>query len=122
MQVNASGSNVDDLNMSGMHHVPLPGSSRAPLADARRIGPVEPTEEIPFTVVLRRRADLPRDLVEGPDTVSRAELAVRFGADPDDVERVRTAFVAAGVRVVDVHPGSRRLSAAGPAAAVNALF
>jgi kumamolisin len=108
--------------MSGLHHVPLPGSARTALADVRRIGPVAPTEEVAFTVVLRRRADLPRDLVEGLDTVSRAELAMRYGADPDDVERVRTVFDAAGVRVVDVHPGSRRLSAVGPAAAVNALF
>ena len=103
-------------------HVPLPGSSRTPLVDVRQIGPVEPTEDVPFTVVLRRRADLPRNLVEGPDTVSRTELAVRFGADPDDIERVRTVFEAAGVRIVEVHPGSRRLAAVGPAAAVNALF
>src|SRR5437660_179742 len=103
-------------------HVPLPGSSRKPLVDVRQIGPVEPTEDVPFTVVLRRRADLPQNLVEGPDTVSRTELAVRFGADPGDIERVRTVFEAAGVRVVDVHPGSRRLAAIGPAAAVNALF
>ncbi|HEY3607752.1 MAG TPA: protease pro-enzyme activation domain-containing protein, partial [Pseudonocardiaceae bacterium] len=108
--------------MSGPHHVPLPGSSRTPLSNVREIGPVEPTEEVGFTVVLRRRADLPRNLVEGPETVSQAELAARFGADPDDVEQVRAAFETAGVRVVDVHPGSRRLSAAGPAAEVNALF
>jgi kumamolisin len=113
---------MSDPHHGPLAHVPLPGSSRKPLVDVRQIGPVEPTEDVPFTVVLRRRADLPQNLVEGPDTVSRTELAVRFGADPDDIERVRTVFEAAGVRVVDVHPGSRRLAAVGPAAAVNALF
>ena len=108
--------------MSDLPHVPLPGSARPPLTGVQDVGPVDPAEEIDFTVVLRRRADLPRDLVEGPDTVSPTELGLRFGADPEDVERVSTVFASAGVRVVRVHPGSRRLSAVGPASAVNALF
>ncbi|HEX4722725.1 MAG TPA: S53 family peptidase [Pseudonocardiaceae bacterium] len=108
--------------MSDLHHVLLPGSSRPPLTGVEHVGPVNPADEIDFTVVLRRRADLPRDLVEGPDTVSRSEFAQRFGADPNDIDRVTTVFQAAGVRITDVHPGSRRLAAAGPASAVNALF
>ena len=119
---NAGAFGADDPNMSDLYHVLLPGSSRPPLTGVERVGPVDPDEEIDFTVVLRRRGDLPLDLVEGPDTVSSAEFTQRFGADPADIDRVRTVFQVAGVRITDVHPGSRRLAAAGPASAVNALF
>ena len=108
--------------MSDLPHVPIPGSSRPPLTGVERVGPVEPNAEIAFTVVLRRRAEIPRDLVEGPDMVSRTELEQRFGAGSDDIDQVRTVFQAAGVRVTDVHIGSRRIAAAGSASAVNALF
>jgi len=108
--------------MSDLPHVPLPGSSRPPLTGVERVGPVDPNAEIDFTVVLRRRAEIPRDLLEGPDTVSRNELEQRFGAGPDDIEHVLTVFQSAGVRVTDVHTGSRRIGASGSASAVNALF
>ncbi|HEY1575150.1 MAG TPA: S53 family peptidase [Pseudonocardiaceae bacterium] len=101
--------------------VPLPGSARTTLTDAA--SPlVDPDERVEFTAVLRRRAHLPGDLVETMNTVSRTELGDRFGADPDDVAAVRAVFEAAGVTVTGDHPGSRRLSAEGPAAAVTALF
>ncbi|HKN95630.1 MAG TPA: S53 family peptidase, partial [Pseudonocardiaceae bacterium] len=101
--------------------VPLPGSARTRLTDAA--SPlVDPDERVEFTVVLRRRADLPGDLVETMDTVSRTELGDRFGADPEDVAAVRAALEAAGVTVTAEHLGSRRLTAAGPADAVSELF
>lgn len=108
--------------MSDHHHVLLPGSGRAELADTTTLGPVAPDEQVDLTVVLRRRGDLPGELVEGPETVSPAVFNASYGADPADIERVRTVFEAAGVRITDVHAGSRRLSVAGPSSAVTALF
>jgi kumamolisin len=102
--------------------VPLPGSGRAVLAGMDEIGKPADDEEVRITVILRRRAELPKALVEGPDTVSPAQLAQRFGAQPSDVDAVREVFAAAGVTVDEVHPVSRRLTATGPAAAVTALF
>lgn len=108
--------------MSEQHHVPLPGSARAALVGGQSLGEVDPAERVAFTVVVRRRSDLPRELVEGPDTVTSAELADRFGADPADVDRVRATFEAAGVTVSQAWAGSRRLFGEGPASAVSALF
>jgi kumamolisin len=108
--------------MSDQHHVLLPGSSRTALTDTQTIGPVDPDEQVSLTVVLRRRADLPGDLVEGSDTVSTSEFATSYGADPADVDRVRTVLEAAGVTVTNVDVGARLLTASGSAATVSALF
>jgi kumamolisin len=102
--------------------VALPGSHRAEIVGARYIDGVEPVARIEFTAVLRRRAELPDSLVIGPDTITTAELADRHGADDADVALVSEEFAAAGVTVIDVHAGSRRLRAAGTVAAVNQLF
>ncbi|WP_329457514.1 S53 family peptidase [Streptomyces sp. NBC_01497] len=95
--------------------VPLPGGSRDDLP--KDTGPVAPAagDQAGFTVVLRRRAALPRDLVHGTGTVGREELAARFGADPADVEEVRRTVEDAGLTVTDVHEGSRRMTVSGPA-------
>jgi kumamolisin len=110
---------MTDPNRS--ERVPLPGSARTRLTDAD--SPlVDPDEMVEFTVVLRRRAELPTDLVETMNTVSTTEFGERFGADPADVAAVRAALEGAGVTVTGEHPGSRRLVAAGPASAVTGLF
>jgi kumamolisin len=83
---------------------------------------VQDRERIGFTVLLRRKAELPVELVTGPDTITRGELAERYGADPADVHRVGAVLAAAGITIVDTHPGSRRIRAEGPAHAVAELF
>lgn len=112
---------LDDVSMSD-HHVPLPGSARTAPTGAQHVREVEPNEPVEFTVVLRRRADLPRELVEGPDTVTSTELGDRFGADPADIRAARAAFESAGVTITAEHSASRRLTGHGPASAVSALF
>ena len=108
--------------MSEQLHVPLPGSSRSAVTGVQALGDVDPGERVAFTAILRRRADLPTELVEGPDTVSTAELGDRFGADPADVDLVRSVCTAAGVTVSQAHHGSRRLFCDGPASVVSTLF
>jgi kumamolisin len=103
-------------------NLPLPGSTPVPAARAEPLGPVHPDEPIEVTVVLRRRAELPESLVDGPDTVSVEELASRYGADPADVDRARAVFEAAGLTVDEVDAGSRRMSVSGSAASLSALF
>ena len=49
--------------------MPLAGSERNALARVQDLGPVSGTERIEVTVVLRRQAELPADLVEGPQTI-----------------------------------------------------
>jgi kumamolisin len=102
--------------------VGLAGSQRAEIAGAEYVERVDPGERIEFTVVLRRRAELPDSLIVGPDTISAAELEQRHGADPADVELVREVLGAAGASIVEVHAGSRRVRVAGPASALQDLF
>ena len=64
--------------MTGHSFVPLPGSERGSLPESQELGAVDDSQRIEVTLVTRRRAPLPRDLVEGPDTLTRR--AVRRAA------------------------------------------
>ena len=93
--------------------VQLPGSERAPLAEVRPAGRLDTSERAELTLVLRRRADLPADIVEGPTVLTRDELAERYGADPADVDLVRQRLASDGLEVTAVHPATRRIKVAG---------
>ncbi len=103
--------------MESEPRVPVPGSVRTPIPGAEVVGPVDPGEWAEVTVVLRRRAPLPAG-----GRLSRDELAERYGADPADVELVRSAAEAAGAQVVQVDPASRRMRVAGPVGTLAELF
>jgi kumamolisin len=102
--------------------VPVPGSQRTALPGAADAAPVDPTEQITVTVVLRRKAELPASLVSGQETIGKDELARRYGASEADVALVRQAAGEAGVAVESVDIGSRRVVLAGSAAALAGMF
>jgi kumamolisin len=102
--------------------VPLPGSEREPLAGVQDIGPVDENERIEVTLVTRRRAGLPTELVIGPETISPDELANNYGTDPADIDRVREILTGYGLEVTSTHPGSRRIKVAGTAAQFSRAF
>ena len=103
--------------------VPLPGSERAALPSAVPAGTaLDPQETIAITLVLRRRNDLPAELVTGPQTISNSELADVYGAAPEDVDLVQSTLEDLGLTVTDVHTGSRRVTASGTVAALSAAF
>lgn len=102
--------------------IPLPGSDKPAWPSAQPVGPVDPAQPVQVTLVLRRREELPEDLVLGSRTISRDELATRYGADPADVERVRAAVAAAGAEVTGVDPASRRVTVTAPVGALSTLF
>ncbi|MEU3876218.1 MULTISPECIES: S53 family peptidase [Streptomyces] len=104
--------------MTRNHMVGLPDSARAPIADARALGPVDDSEQIEVTLTLRRRADVPAGLVQGPETVSRDELAERYGADPADVDLVRRTAEQHGLETVDA-PHPRQVKLKGPLARIR---
>ncbi|QRP50779.1 S8/S53 family peptidase [Amycolatopsis sp. FDAARGOS 1241] len=108
--------------MTEQNFVAVPGSSRAALADAQVVGPLGAEQRITATLVLRRRSTLPTELVEGPGTLTRQELADRHGADPADIDAVTAALTAAGLEIVRTEPGSRRIVVAGSASAMTAAF
>jgi kumamolisin len=89
--------------------VPLEGSERSELPDARPTGLLDIYAEITVTVLLRRRAEVPGELVTGPETLTSQQLAQQYGSDPADVALAREVFDRYGVTVAESYPGSRRL-------------
>ena len=78
--------------------VPLPGSERSELPGATPAAPLDGSQVITVTVLLRRRAEVPTELVEGPQTISTSELGDRYGADPADAQLVARYSVLTGSR------------------------
>jgi kumamolisin len=102
--------------------VPLPGSERSELQGATPTEPLDTSQVITVTVMLRRRADLPGELVEGPETITTTELRDRYGADPADAQLVSDVLGSYGLTVTETHLTSRRLMVSGTIAAMQAAF
>ena len=102
--------------------VQLPGSERAPLPDASPAGELDTSARAELTLILRRRAHLPAEIVEGPTVLSRDELAGQYGADPAHVDLVRQTLTGLGLEVTEVHPATRRVKVAGTLAALSSAF
>jgi kumamolisin len=98
--------------MSDEAMVQLAGSARAPLANIEPAGQLNTAERAELTLVLRRRADLPAEIVAGPTVLTNAALAERYGADPADVDLVRQTLTSRGLEITAVHAGSRRVKVA----------
>jgi kumamolisin len=108
--------------MTGQSFVPLPGSERASLPESEQLGAVDGTQQIEVTLVTRRRAALPRDLVEGPATLTREQFAEQHGTDPADLDLVSTVLAGHGLRVSSADAGARRVTVTGTIAALSAAF
>ena len=102
--------------------VQLPGSERAPLAEARPAGQLDTSERAELTLVVRRRADLPADIVAGPTVLTADQLAERYGADPADVDLVRQTLTSMGLAVTAVHPATRRIKVTGTLGELSRAF
>jgi len=103
--------------------VPLPGSERSELQGASPASaPLDDSQVITVTVMLRRRAEVPTELVEGPQTISTSELGDRYGADPADAQLVSEVLGSYGLTVTETHLASRRLMVSGTIAQMQAAF
>ena len=72
--------------------------------------------------MLRRRAEIPADIVEGPTVLTGDQLAERYGADPADVDLVRRTLAGLGLEITAVHPASRRIKVAGTLGQLSGVF
>lgn len=102
--------------------VVLPGSTRAELAHAEVVRPVLADELATVTLILRRRAELPPDVIAGRYTLTRDQLARWHGAHPDDAVQVHDTLSRAGLHIQQTDIGSRRVIASGSIAAMARLF
>jgi kumamolisin len=108
--------------MSENSFVPLPGSERAPVPDAQPAGDLDDTTRIEVTLITRRREALPADVVTGPETISRDEMAARHGTDPSDLALIRDVLGRFGLTVTGTDAGARRVTVAGPISAFSQAF
>jgi kumamolisin len=104
--------------------VPLGGSERAPLANARLAGPADLAERITLTLVTRRVASLPQTAASGPQRMSREELRQGYASDPADQDQVASVLTGLdpAIEIAGADPGSRRMTVTGPAGALAAAF
>ena len=108
--------------MAGHSFVPLPGSERGSLPQSQELGAVDDSQRIEVTLVTRRRAPLPQDLVEGPAVVTRQQLAEQYGTDPADLSLITTVLAGHGLTVTRADAGARRVTVAGTLASMSAAF
>jgi len=113
-----------ELTMPEESHplVQLPGSERGPLAAATPAGQLDTSERAELTLVLRRRAELPAGIVEGPTVLTSEQLAEQYGADPADVDLVRQTLTGLGLEIAAVDPASRRIKVAGTLGQLSSAF
>src|ERR1700747_740666 len=102
--------------------VQLAGSERASLPDVTDTAPLNTQERAQITAVLRRRAELPAEIVEGPTVLSHAELGGGYGADPADVDLVSRELTSRGLEVTEVHPTTRRVKVTGSLGDLSRAF
>ena len=105
----------DLVPLSGSERSELPGATLAP-------GPLDESQQITVTVLLQRRAEVPSALVEGPETVSAAELGEQYGATGADAQLVAQVLGEYGLTVTETHLASRRLKVSGTIAAMQTAF
>jgi kumamolisin len=105
----------DLVPLSGSERSVLPGAAPAPT-------PLDDSQQITVTVLLRRRGAMPSALVEGPETVSTTQLGERYGAAEADAQLVTRLLGEYGLTVTETHLASRRLKVTGTIAAMQSAF
>src|SRR5271167_504869 len=107
----------------------LTGSERRPMPGAKLLRPADPKESFSVTIVLRRRPDGP-PIPESDELLaarkqprmSQDEFATKYGAAPEDVERVTQFVKAHRMTVVETHLARRTVSVSGTVAQMSKAF
>jgi len=102
-----------------LSRVTLAGSERSHPSDSVDLGSVGPAKNIQITLLLRRQ---PQPHAQGTGRVSRAAFARSHGADPLDVEAVRSFASAHALSVERVSLAARTVDIRGPVGTLSKLF
>ena len=98
----------------------LPGSERAPRADALPAGTPAPSDVIEVSLMLRRRT--PLDPTHHSEPISREEFSRRYGADPADIHRIEDFAQEFELTIVAIDLDRRTAVLSGTVAAMNEAF
>jgi kumamolisin len=107
---------------TGGTHVILSGSSRAMRPGAQVLGVADPDEWIEVTIKVRRKKALPEWGKKGEKPLNVKELATEYGANPADLEKVRTVLTGYGVKVLRENVVSCSLLAGATAEVWESVF
>ncbi len=114
--------------MQASDRVEVPGSDRQLPSGHTRVSDIDPDEVIEVTVYVRRRATadwVDEEAAKPPAArkrISREEWAAAHGADPADIDAVRSFAQEAGLTVTDVDAGRRSIGLKGSVHAVARAF
>jgi len=90
---------------------------------AQVLGVADPDEWLELTIKLRRKKALPAPAGNaGGKPLTRAELEAQYGADPADIEKVRTVLTTLGLKILKEDPVTCTVRAGGTAAVVESIF
>jgi kumamolisin len=106
--------------MSRDDPIPLPGSSRKPLAGATQVGAADPAERLEVTVVVRRRPQAAAPRAAG--SLSRKHFAAAMGADHADLQKVADFAHQLGLEVSDTNADRRTVVLSGTVAQFSGAF
>jgi kumamolisin len=112
---------MDGAGKNPVALVALAGSTRAVRPGAVVLGVADPHEWIEVTIKVRRKKALP-EWAPGGKPMTREQLATEYGADPADMEKVKTVLGSFGLRVLRELPAGCSIRVGGPAAAVETAF
>lgn len=110
---------------------PLKGSERRPRRGALRVGPADPSESVLISIYVRPRPGAPplpnQDYyaatpVGRRERLSRAELAVRYGASPEDLKVVTDFAQSSGLKIVQTDAARRLVQVSGTVAELSKAF
>ncbi len=111
--------------------IALPGSNRRPLAGAKVVGNVDPSQRIEITLQIRRRAGadlnaMVNKIASQPlaerKYLTRTELANEAGADPADLAKIDAFAHDHSLTVVNTDPARRTVTLSGTIADLSTAF
>jgi kumamolisin len=103
-------------------HSTVRGSKRVPLPGARALGRANPHTTIEVSLKLRRKNELPTLTGRPAATMSREELAEKYGASEDDIDKVIEAFQKFGLKRVEANAATRTVRLSGTIAQMENAF
>ena len=122
---------IEQSSQTENRHVPVFGSERAAVPGAKRKGSLNPSERISVTLFLRRRttSDLTsyiEELSKLPPAKRRhmnhSEFVAAHGADPADIDLVKSFAKEHQLTVERVHQGARTVVLSGTISSFNSAF
>src|SRR5271155_656449 len=103
-------------------HAVVAGSKRVPLPGARALGRANPHTTIEVSLKLRPKNEIP-DLTGRPAaTMSREQLAEKYGASEDDIDKVVEAFQKFGLKRAEANAATRTVRLSGTIAQMENAF